>query len=643
MKVMSVTEEWGDELQTAVRHLYGKRNLQRKELPKDWDQIQKCLGWRSLDRCKKTMSATTQYANNYLRLALRQHYKSREPLLNCRRLAEIMCTDTFFATVKALGGDVCAQMYAGKKSYLTEALGMQEESSFVGTLLDFIRKWGAPMALLSDNAKSETGKAAKEVLRTYNIKDLQTEPHHPNQNPAERRIGQVKSMCVDIMDRVGAPACLWLLCLQYCCYVLNRMAHPGLKNRTPIEVATGVTPDISNLLQFYFYQPVLYYEKHSPESSFLGSKERLGRWVGVAEHCGDALTYKVLTTDNIVIHRSVMRPADHPLHPNMRMADGEVGSTKSENYSEDKEKPTILQSESDHIDITKLRLPTFEPEKYIGYQFVYEDQEGQKIRAKVKEIMPENRYLIELGDGMKEDVITYNGLMDYVERNMNPDGEQTWMFEKILDHRKKKGQIELLILWSTKEETWEPLKNMAADDPMTVVAYAKDKGFLDKPGWKRFRRFAKNQKVFIRMLRQVNAARHKNVAKYKFGVRVPKSYAEALEIDRINGDRGWHEATMKELNQIEDYETFKVWHGAQPPKGYVKIRCHLVFDVKYDGRKKARLVAAGNLTPEADDTHYAGIASLITVRICLFLAMLNELEICATDIGNAYLEALTKK
>ena len=34
------------------------------------------------------------------------------------------------------------------------------------------------------------------------------------------------------------------------------------------------------------------------------------------------------------------------------------------------------------------------------------------------------------------------------------------------------------------------------------------------------------------------------------------------------------------------------------PKGYHRIKVHLVFAVKFDGRQKARLVADGHLAPE---------------------------------------------
>ncbi len=288
-------------------------NTKTKQQEPDWERIQQCLGYKPIDLCKKTMDATTQYARGHVELPMRDHYRSRYPALNCKRLNEIFATDTFFSSEKALGGFTCAQIFVGKSSYLTEVFGMQKESSMSDTLNDFIRKWGAPYALLSDNAKSELSNAVKEILRKYNIKDLQTEPHHPNQNPAERRIQEIKKTANTVMDRSGAPGCLWYLATVYAAYLRNRITRTRLGYKTPIEASIGETPDISALLHFHFYQPVFYYEKHN--SPFPKSKERLGWWVGVAENTGDALCYKILTTDNEVIHRSVCRPSDNPLHP----------------------------------------------------------------------------------------------------------------------------------------------------------------------------------------------------------------------------------------------------------------------------------------------------------------------------------------
>ena len=78
-------------------------------------------------------------------------------------------------------------------------------------------------------------------------------------------------------------------------------------------------------------------------------------------------------------------------------------------------------------------------------------------------------------------------------------------------------------------------------------------------------------------------------------------------------------------------------------KRYKKIRCHMVYAVKHDGRHKARLVAGGHLTDTPVDSVYSSVVSLKGLRAVIFAAELNSLQVWATDIGNAYLEAKTKE
>ena len=143
------------------------------------------------------------------------------------------------------------------------------------TLVDFIREVGAPYALLSDNAKSQTSNAVEEHLRKYQIKDFQTEPMHPNQNPAERRIQDVKSLTLQMMDRTNTPNKLWMLCMDHAAVILNQLAHKSLNNKTPHELMFGETPDISALIQLHWMQPVLYYNKMA---SYPEPKEVLGHF-----------------------------------------------------------------------------------------------------------------------------------------------------------------------------------------------------------------------------------------------------------------------------------------------------------------------------------------------------------------------------
>jgi hypothetical protein len=103
------------------------------------------------------------------------------------------------------------------------------------------------------------------------------------------------------------------------------------------------------------------------------------------------------------------------------------------------------------------------------------------------------------------------------------------------------------------------------------------------------------------------------------------------------------DCTELELTQLREYRTFKdIGHGIPPPKGYKKIRVHLVYACKHGGQRKACLVAGGHLTDIPVDSVYSGVMSLRGLRMMIFLAELNQLELVwATDIGNAYLEAHT--
>ena len=68
-----------------------------------------------------------------------------------------------------------------------------------------------------------------------------------------------------------------------------------------------------------------------------------------------------------------------------------------------------------------------------------------------------------------------------------------------------------------------------------------------------------------------------------------------------------------------------------------------MFDVKHDGHHKARYVAGGHLTDPPLDSVYSGVVSLRSLRLVIFLAELNGLQLYTADIGNAYLEAKTKE
>ena len=77
-----------------------------------------------------------------------------------------------------------------------------------------------------------------------------------------------------------------------------------------------------------------------------------------------------------------------------------------------------------------------------------------------------------------------------------------------------------------------------------------------------------------------------------------------MELDKMNGNTAWQDALEKEIGQLFDYTTFEVLEkGERDPRGYDYIRHHIVFDVKYNLQRKARLVARGDMTTIEEENY----------------------------------------
>ena len=92
----------------------------------------------------------------------------------------------------------------------------------------------------------------------YHSSSWNSEPYHQNQNPAEGRYCTLKSWTNTIMNRTGAPADCRLLCMIHASYILNHLSCKALVGNVPLGMLYGVSPDISILLLYTFYQPVFY-------------------------------------------------------------------------------------------------------------------------------------------------------------------------------------------------------------------------------------------------------------------------------------------------------------------------------------------------------------------------------------------------
>ena len=169
--------------------------------------------------------------------------------------------------------------------------------------------------LISDYAKVEISNKVKDILRMYHSSSWNSEPYHQKQNPAEGRYCTLKSWTNTIMNRTGAPADCWLLCMIHASYILNPFSCQALPDTVPLGMLYGASPDISIILLCTFYQPVFYATHNQSFPSI--SEERAACWVGFGEHVGDDLTHKYFDDDTKeILYRSAVKTSDSA-HPNM--------------------------------------------------------------------------------------------------------------------------------------------------------------------------------------------------------------------------------------------------------------------------------------------------------------------------------------
>ena len=87
----------------------------------------------------------------------------------------------------------------------------------------------------------------------------------------------------------------------------------------------------------------------------------------------------------------------------------------------------------------------------------------------------------------------------------------------------KGSKYNVQVEWETGEITFEPLSIIAADDPVTCAAYAKENDLLTLEGWCRFRSLAKKDKVLTRAIKQSKIRQVRRSQTYMFGYLIPET------------------------------------------------------------------------------------------------------------------------
>ena len=346
----------------------------------------------------------------------------------------------------------------------------------------------------------------------YHSSSWNSEPYSQNQNPAEGRYCTLKSWTNTIMNRTGAPADCWLLCMIHASYILNHLSCEALDGNVPLSMLCGVSPDISILLLYTFYQLVFYATHNQSYPSV--SEERAAHWVGFGEHVGGTLTHKFL----------MMTPR--------------------------KSSTDLL------LDLQILPIPTrdwYQMEKRAPRPPNPLSLSG--LGKMIVNLLPhpwQNITLMTLLAGP-----SYSQRMNK-EKGLEPESHQGPLSPQ--DENYKGSKYNVMVEWETGEITEDPLSLIATDDPVTCATYAKKHDLLHLDGWKRLKHIAKNQKQLTRVINQSKIRQVRRSAVYHFGFLIPKDYEQAPQLDEQNGNSKRNDATKLEMDQINEYKVFQE-HG----------------------------------------------------------------------------------
>jgi Reverse transcriptase (RNA-dependent DNA polymerase) len=246
-----------------------------------------------------------------------------------------------------------------------------------------------------------------------------------------------------------------------------------------------------------------------------------------------------------------------------------------------------------------------------------------------------------------EKLRAYHMRLDILNEIESPDlTKADWdvlFIDKYVTRKRNDDSTDIVfkVQWMGGDKSWVKMSDLRLHDPLLVLRYGLRHQITRKPGWEWVENFVNSDGELSQIIHAYKVSKE---ISYKFGVQVPNSTQDALRLDSATEEKLWHKAIEAELQQINDYKTFRVLEENEPiPLGYKRIPYHCVYDVKFDGRRKCRLVAGGHRTDPPKEDIFSGVVSMEAVRLGFILARLNGLMVCAGDVGNAFLYGKTRE
>ena len=125
---------------------------------------------------------------------------------------------------------------------------------------------------------------------------------------------------------------------------------------------------------------------------------------------------------------------------------------------------------------------------------------------------------------------------------------------------------------------------------------------------------------------------------HKYGIEIPGTVKHAHELYLKNENGFWVKTIEKEMINVAI--AFKILDKSKSaPVGWSMESWHLIFDVKMEFTRNARWNLDSHGSANPNGSTYDGVVSRDSVSIALTYSELNDIELLASDIKNAYIQA----
>lgn len=195
--------------------------------------------------------------------------------------------------------------------------------------------------------------------------------------------------------------------------------------------------------------------------------------------------------------------------------------------------------------------------------------DGPIGQAHANPLFDTREHEVEFADGTMEKC-DVNTIAENVFAQVDEEGNQHLIVDETVDHKREDDAIPiaegfaigkagnkmpkittrgwlLLMLWKDGSTSWEKLKDVKESNPAEVVECAVGNRIAEEPAfdWWAPHTLRRQNHITSKLKKRCWRTSH------KFGVRLPHSVEEALEIDKETGTDFWKRAIEKEMSRVK--------------------------------------------------------------------------------------------